>query len=51
VIIVGGHNYLVCAGYPAASGLKVRVLGQRQVVGGVSGIPGHDAAREILGDR
>ncbi len=36
VIIGGGHNGLVCAGYLAASGLRVRVLERRHVVGGAA---------------
>ncbi len=36
VIIGGGHNGLVCAGYLAAAGLKVRVLERRHVVGGAA---------------
>jgi phytoene dehydrogenase-like protein len=36
LIIGGGHNGLVCAGYLAAAGLKVTVLEQRSVVGGAA---------------
>src|ERR1700685_1922848 len=36
VIIGGGHNGLVCAFYPARSGLKVTVLERRGVVGGAA---------------
>lgn len=37
VIIVGaGHNGLTCAGYLARSGLKVKVLERRSVVGGAA---------------
>ncbi|MFI4866829.1 MAG: phytoene desaturase family protein, partial [Steroidobacterales bacterium] len=36
LIIGGGHNGLVCAGYLAAAGLKVTVLERRQVVGGAA---------------
>lgn len=36
VIIGGGHNGLVCAGYLAASGFKVRVLERRHVAGGAA---------------
>src|SRR5258708_32329186 len=36
VIVGGGHNGLVCAGYPAAAGLKVTVLERRGVVGGAA---------------
>ena len=36
VIIGGGHNGLVCASYLAASGLSVRVLERRSVVGGAA---------------
>lgn len=36
VIIGGGHNGLVCASYLAASGLSVRVLERRGVVGGAA---------------
>jgi phytoene dehydrogenase-like protein len=34
VIIGGGHNGLVCAFYLARSGMKVRVLEKRDVIGG-----------------
>src|SRR6478672_10573907 len=34
LIIGGGHNGLVCAAYLAATGLKVRMLERRHVVGG-----------------
>jgi phytoene dehydrogenase-like protein len=34
VIIGGGHNGLVCAGYLARAGLKVAVVERRQIVGG-----------------
>jgi phytoene dehydrogenase-like protein len=34
VIIGGGHNGLTCAFYLAKTGLKVRVLERREVVGG-----------------
>ncbi len=36
LIIGGGHNGLVCACYLAGSGLSVRVLERRQVVGGAA---------------
>jgi len=36
IIIGGGHNGLVCANYLAKSGLKVRVLERRHVVGGAA---------------
>jgi len=36
VIIGGGHNGLVCAGYLARAGLKVRVVERRGVVGGAA---------------
>ena len=36
LIIGGGHNGLVCAGYLAAAGLSVTVLEQRGVVGGAA---------------
>jgi phytoene dehydrogenase-like protein len=36
VIIGGGHNGLVCAGYLAKAGLKVTVLERRHVVGGAA---------------
>lgn len=36
VIIGGGHNGLTCAFYLAKSGLKVRVLERREVVGGAA---------------
>ncbi|MBB3772181.1 phytoene dehydrogenase-like protein [Angulomicrobium tetraedrale] len=36
VIIGGGHNGLVCAGYLARAGLKVAVLERRGVVGGAA---------------
>ncbi len=36
IIIGGGHNGLVCACYLAGSGLKVRVLERRAVVGGAA---------------
>lgn len=36
LIIGGGHNGLVCACYLAASGLRVRVLERRPVVGGAA---------------
>src|SRR5881398_3357029 len=36
VIIGGGHNGLVCAGYLAAAGLGVTVLERRGVVGGAA---------------
>ncbi len=36
LIIGGGHNGLVCAFYLARSGLKVRVLERRHVVGGAA---------------
>ena len=36
LIIGGGHNGLVCAGYLAAAGLTVTVLEQRGVVGGAA---------------
>ena len=34
VVIGGGHNGLVCAGYLAKSGLKVTVVERRHIVGG-----------------
>lgn len=36
LIIGGGHNGLVCAGYLASAGLDVRVLERRGVVGGAA---------------
>lgn len=36
LIIGGGHNGLVCAGYLARAGLKVTVLERRHVVGGAA---------------
>ncbi|HEY2416788.1 MAG TPA: NAD(P)/FAD-dependent oxidoreductase [Steroidobacteraceae bacterium] len=36
LIIGGGHNGLVCAGYLAAAGLKVTMLERRAVVGGAA---------------
>jgi len=36
IIIGGGHNGLVCAGYLAKAGLKVLVLEQRHVLGGAA---------------
>src|SRR5881397_3347557 len=36
VIIGGGHNGLVCAAYLGMSGLKVKVLERRGVVGGAA---------------
>lgn len=36
LIIGGGHNGLVCAAYLAGSGLKVRVLERRGIVGGAA---------------
>ena len=36
LIIGGGHNGLVCAAYLAATGLKVRVLERRGIVGGAA---------------
>jgi len=36
LIVGGGHNGLVCAGYLAAAGLKVTVLERRGVVGGAA---------------
>lgn len=36
LIVGGGHNGLVCAGYLAATGLKVTVLERRHVVGGAA---------------
>jgi phytoene dehydrogenase-like protein len=59
VIVIGsGHDGLTCGAYLAKAGLKTLVVERRQLVGGaathpgggVSGIPGHNAAREILRD-
>jgi phytoene dehydrogenase-like protein len=58
IIVGGGHNGLVCAAYLVKHGLKPLVLERRAVVGGaavtpgggVSGIPGYNAAREVLRD-
>src|SRR5579872_7549241 len=36
VVIGGGHNGLVCAGYLAAAGLAVTVLERRAIVGGAA---------------
>jgi len=36
LIVGGGHNGLVCAGYLAAAGLQVTVLERRHVVGGAA---------------
>lgn len=36
IVIGGGHNGLVCAGYLAGAGLKVTVLERRPVVGGTA---------------
>lgn len=36
LILGGGHNGLVCAGYLARAGLKVRVLERRAVLGGAA---------------
>ncbi|WP_321391857.1 NAD(P)/FAD-dependent oxidoreductase [Emcibacter sp.] len=36
IIIGGGHNGLVCANYLAQSGIRVRVLERRDVVGGAA---------------
>jgi phytoene dehydrogenase-like protein len=36
LILGGGHNGLVCAAYLAATGLKVRVLERRGIVGGAA---------------
>ena len=36
VVIGGGHNGLVCAAYLARSGLKVKVLERREIVGGAA---------------
>ena len=36
IIIGGGHNGLTCAFYLAKTGLKVRVLERREVVGGAA---------------
>lgn len=36
LIVGGGHNGLVCAGYLAAAGLKVTVLERRPIVGGAA---------------
>ena len=63
VVIVGaGHNGLTCAGYLARKGLKVKLVERRGVVGGAAvteefhpgggatGVPGHNAAHEMLRD-
>lgn len=60
IFIGGGHNGLTCGAYLARAGKKVLVLERRHLVGGaavtthpgggVSGVPGHNAAREILRD-
>ena len=36
VVIGGGHNGLVCAGYLAQAGLKVKVVERRPIVGGAA---------------
>ncbi|MGM0422786.1 MAG: phytoene desaturase family protein, partial [Pseudomonadota bacterium] len=36
VIIGGGHNGLVCAGYLARTGLRVKLVEQRDVIGGAA---------------
>jgi phytoene dehydrogenase-like protein len=36
IVIGGGHNGLVCAGYLARGGLKVKVVEKRHVVGGAA---------------
>jgi phytoene dehydrogenase-like protein len=36
LILGGGHNGLVCAGYLAAAGLKVTILERRSIVGGAA---------------
>ena len=36
VIIGAGHNGLTCAAYLAVSGLRVRVVDRRKVVGGAA---------------
>jgi phytoene dehydrogenase-like protein len=66
IIIGAGHNGLVCAAYLARAGVRTLVLERRGVLGGacvteevwsathpgggVMGVSGHNAAREILKD-
>ena len=51
IIIGGGHNGLVAAGYLAKAGLKTLVLERREVAGGgVMGAPGRNAAMQLLKD-
>ena len=51
VIIGGGHNGLTCAFYLAKTGLKVRVLERREVVGGarVAHVPRRDEQAQRRG--
>ena len=42
IILGGGHNGLTCAFYLARSGMNVRIVEARGVVGG-AGKPGHAA--------
>ncbi|MCZ6828229.1 MAG: FAD-dependent oxidoreductase [Gammaproteobacteria bacterium] len=56
VIIIGaGHNGLTCAAYLAKAGLRVKVLESHPAGahpgGGVSGLPGRNAAQAILRNR
>lgn len=50
-IIGGGHNGLVAAAYLTRHSLKPVVLEARDVIGGVTGIPGRNVVRQILRDR